>query len=315
MMEPVLSIIVPIYNVEEYLPKCIDSVLAQTFIDFELILVDDGSHDNCPQICDNYAAKDDRIVMIHKQNGGVSSARNAAMKIARGRYIAFVDGDDSIIPDAYEPMVREMEEYQLDILAGRCCRMIDGKIKHAASVFTFPNKVYAGIDYMCLCLQGGFMGTGCWLNMYDRKFLLDNKLFFRDILHEDELWIPQVFFKARRVKYIDLVFYIYLLRADSCTTARDRTQNGIDLLNTCYELETFYTQISDKKQLKYFNDFLLQKYFFAVDMGKLYRPGYRHLLRRGFVPGKPLTLKNKIKAGLFWLEPRLYGKLFELRHG
>lgn len=315
MMEPKLSVIVPIYNVEEYLPHCIESVLAQTFTDLELILIDDGSTDNCPQICDEYAGKDERIRVIHQSNQGVSMARNAAMKMARGLYIAFVDGDDFIFPDAYEPMVREMETHQLDILAGSCCRMIDGQIRYYDSFKrTFPNRVYPGTDFMYLCLKQGFMGTGCWLNMYDRKFLLDNRLFFQDVMHEDELWIPPVFFKAQRVKYMDSAFYIYLLRENSCTTAKDRTQNGIDLLKTCYELEKFYAQIGDKEKRKYFNDFLLQKFLFAVFMGKLYRPPYRHLLRRGFVLGKPLKIKNRIKAGVFCLSPWLYVKIAESIH-
>ena len=314
-MEPKLSVIVPIYNVEEYLPRCIDSILAQTFTDFELILVDDGSPDNCPRICDEYAGKDERIRVIHQSNQGVSMARNAAMKMARGLYIAFVDGDDFIFPDAYEPMVREMEIHKLDILVGRCCRMIDGQISYNKPFGrVYPKGVYSGIDYMYLCLKQGFMGTGCWLNMYDRNFLLDNGLFFEKILHEDELWIPQVFLKAQRVKYIELVFYVYVLRENSFMTAKDRTQPGRDLLGICYELEKSYALVGDKEKRKYFNDFLLQKFFYAVFVGKLYRPPYRHLLRRGFVLGKPLSIKNKIKAGLFYLSPWLYVKIAESIH-
>ena len=96
MTTPVLSIIVPVYNVEKYLARCIDSILAQTFTDFELILVDDGSTDNSGEICDEYAGKDPRIIVIHKENGGVSSARNHGLDIARGEYITFVDSDDQI---------------------------------------------------------------------------------------------------------------------------------------------------------------------------------------------------------------------------
>lgn len=97
-MMPEISIIVPVYKVEQYLRRCVDSILAQTFSDFELMLVDDGSPDECPAICDEYAAKDTRIRVIHKQNGGVSSARNAALEMACGTYIMFCDGDDTVDP-------------------------------------------------------------------------------------------------------------------------------------------------------------------------------------------------------------------------
>ena len=94
------SVIVPIYNVEKYLSRCIDSVLSQTFADFELILVDDGSPDNCPEICDEYAQKDRRVKVIHKENGGLVSARQAGVSIAKGDYIFNLDGDDAIDTDA-----------------------------------------------------------------------------------------------------------------------------------------------------------------------------------------------------------------------
>ena len=99
---PLLSIVVPVYNVEQYLTKCLDSILAQTLTDFEVIAVDDGSPDSCGKILDEYAEKDNRIRVIHKKNGGVSSARNEALDIARGEYIGFVDSDDYIEADMYE---------------------------------------------------------------------------------------------------------------------------------------------------------------------------------------------------------------------
>lgn len=110
-----LSIIVPVYNVEKYLSKCIDSILSQTYKDLELILVDDGSPDNSPKICDEYAQKDNRVIVIHKPNGGVSSARNAGIDRATGKYIGFVDPDDYITSDMYEVMIQELEESKADI--------------------------------------------------------------------------------------------------------------------------------------------------------------------------------------------------------
>ena len=108
---PKISIIVPVYNVEEYIHRCIDSILAQTFTDFELILVNDGSHDQCGKICDEYAENDSRIKVIHKKNGGLSDARNAGLEIAQGEYIGFVDSDDYIEHDMYEKLIEACKEY------------------------------------------------------------------------------------------------------------------------------------------------------------------------------------------------------------
>lgn len=102
MDSPKISVIVPVYNVEQYLPRCIDSILAQTFTDFELLLIDDGSTDNSGKICDEYASKDSRIRVFHKENGGVSSARNLGLDNAEGEYILFIDGDDAISIDTLE---------------------------------------------------------------------------------------------------------------------------------------------------------------------------------------------------------------------
>ncbi|HBI93586.1 MAG TPA: glycosyl transferase family 2 [Terrisporobacter glycolicus] len=110
-----VSIIIPIYNVEKYLCKCIESILAQTHKNLELILVDDGSPDNSPKICDEYAQKDDRVIVIHKPNGGVSSARNAGLDRASGEYIGFIDPDDYIRSDMYELMVDELERNNVNM--------------------------------------------------------------------------------------------------------------------------------------------------------------------------------------------------------
>lgn len=117
---PALSIIVPVYKTEKYLPKCIDSILAQTFVDFELILIDDGSPDHCGEICDEYALKDGRIIVIHQENKGVSAARNAGLDIARGEYIGFVDSDDWIEPEMYEILVTTMVAKSTDVVICGC---------------------------------------------------------------------------------------------------------------------------------------------------------------------------------------------------
>lgn len=110
-----ISIIVPVYKVEPYLRKCVDSILAQTFTDFEVILVDDGSPDNSGKICDEYASKDSRVRVIHKKNGGLSSARNAGIDVARGKYLGFVDSDDYIEKDMYELLYDNIVKEQADL--------------------------------------------------------------------------------------------------------------------------------------------------------------------------------------------------------
>ena len=112
---PLLSIIVPVYKVENYLPKCIDSILAQTFTDFELILVEDGSPDNCPALCDAAAEKDARVRVIHQKNGGLSAARNAGLDAARGAWIGFVDSDDYIAPEMYEVLHQAVQSTGADL--------------------------------------------------------------------------------------------------------------------------------------------------------------------------------------------------------
>lgn len=123
---PAISVIVPVYNVEPFLRCCLDSVLSQTFSDFELILVDDGSPDSCGAICDEYAAKDSRVRVVHKQNGGVSEARNAGLDLAVGEYISFLDSDDYIQPEFLQTAVETMDT-GLDLLVFQYCRIFEGE--------------------------------------------------------------------------------------------------------------------------------------------------------------------------------------------
>lgn len=123
-MDELISVIVPVYNVEPYLPDCLDSILASTYSNLEIIVVDDGSPDNCPAICDEYAGKDSRIRVIHQNNKGIVGARNAGLAVASGTYIGFVDSDDVISPIMYEMMVSAMERTGAEMAACECCRDI-----------------------------------------------------------------------------------------------------------------------------------------------------------------------------------------------
>jgi len=129
-----ISVIVPVYKAEKYLKKCVDSILNQSFTDLELILVDDGSPDGCPALCDAYAAMDARVKVIHKENGGVSTARNAGLDAAAGEYITFVDSDDYIEPDMYEKMMAKALEFDCDVVMCDCIK----ESPDTGTVFTHP---------------------------------------------------------------------------------------------------------------------------------------------------------------------------------
>lgn len=117
-MNPLISVIVPIYNVEKYLVRCVDSIVNQTYKNLEIILVDDGSPDRCPQMCDDYAEKDSRIKVVHKKNGGLSDARNAGMAVATGEYISFIDSDDWIETSMFELLLNNIFQYDCEISCG-----------------------------------------------------------------------------------------------------------------------------------------------------------------------------------------------------
>lgn len=127
-VSPLVSIVVPVYNVEDYLTECIESLLTQTLAEIEIILVDDGSTDRCPSICDDYAKRDARIKVIHKENGGLSDARNAGIAVCTGEYIGFVDSDDTVEPDMYELLYCNARKYKVDISMCRSNRIVNRSI-------------------------------------------------------------------------------------------------------------------------------------------------------------------------------------------
>ena len=216
---PVVSIIVPIYNVEKYLPKCIESILAQTFRDFELILVDDGSPDRCPAICDEYAAKDSRIVVIHQQNAGVSAARNAGLDGARGKYIGFVDPDDWIAPEMYEEMIAAMEQNDVPLaICGYDYYSEDGKLDEKRCYQLRDNEVISQKELMSRFsdMPPSIRHGVC------------NKLFYNNLLHdlrfaegihssEDVLFLNEYSCRIASAVVVHKPFYKNLVRTGSAT--------------------------------------------------------------------------------------------------
>lgn len=216
-----LSIIVPIYNVDKYISRCIESILDQDYKDIEVLLIDDGSSDQSGTIIDNYSRNDSRIIVIHKQNGGVSSARNLGLKYANGDYVGFVDADDWIEPNMYSTLINALEQDDTDISS---CVWIDEKegnsINRQASISstTMTREEYVGHLFD---LPPTISGSAC-LKLFRRKLI--KELFSNEhIICEDNLFVTQYCLSIRRASFINLPLYHVFVRADSSI----RNQAGI----------------------------------------------------------------------------------------
>lgn len=211
-----VSVVLSIYNVEAYLKKCIDSIINQTHTNLEIILVDDGSTDDCPGICDEYAQKDCRIKVIHKQNGGPSSARNSGIDIATGEYICFFDGDDFVEIDMVEMLLKAIQEYDNDVCV--CGYSVDEydamnkliSTKEVAPYFSYLNRTFSLSEYERILGWCGYT----WNKLYKRKLLMRCHLRFEEgiSLGEDLLFNAEVFLNAAKVRFLPYVGYHYIQR-------------------------------------------------------------------------------------------------------
>lgn len=207
-----ISIIVPIYNVEPYLRRCVDSLLNQTYTDFELILVDDGSPDNCGMICDEYAAMDTRVRVIHKPNGGLSDARNAGLKLAQGAYVAFVDSDDWVAPNYLGQLLHTLTQTDADICECSVLRTEGSDV--LPTVENRAPEVFDTVGALEQLIYDDAFHQHVWNKLYRRNVIADI-LFPKGKTNEDEFWTYQVFGNAKKVVKIPDVLYFYFQRPGS----------------------------------------------------------------------------------------------------
>ena len=311
-----ISIIVPVYDVEKYLENCIESILNQTFKDFELILVDDGSTDNSGKICDIYEKKDSRIKVIHKNNGGLSSARNAGLDIACGKYVGFIDSDDSIHPRMYEILYDLIKKYESDI---SCCNY--------KKIYDIFKDEYENVNSLEVIEMSNIEAIK---NLYDKEIgvklvIAFNKLYRNNLfdnirykvgrVHEDEFMAHRILYNCKKITYVDNELYYYLQRegsimsqisykrkVDTLLSKSDRMRfcNKVGLTsmsdNICktYEFEFFnlYKQLlnEDSENAEFLKeirrDFILNLYI---------------LLRQ-----KDIHIKEKISCLIFAVSPKVY---------
>lgn len=212
--EKKISVVIPVYNVEKYLRKCLDSVCGQTFHNLEIIVVDDGSTDESGTICDQYASFDNRIKVIHKENGGLSDARNAGMDVATGDYIGFVDSDDYIDIEMYGRLISFCQKYDLDLIVARFLESRNGKV--AKKNFTGNFKIFSGVEVLQFIInrdQNYNISQSVWNRLYRRE-MIDEFRFPKGLNYEDIIFSTKVFLKANKCGYLDSGLYYYSIRDD-----------------------------------------------------------------------------------------------------
>lgn len=215
MLEPLISVIVPIYNVEKYLDRCIKSIVNQTYSNLEIILIDDGSQDNCFKICNKWAELDNRIKVIHKENGGLSDARNVGLKMAKGEYIGFIDSDDFISKYFIELLHRKLVETKSDLIQCDYLKVNDNYLEKEKSVKTdFDIEIFNTEEALRLLIEEKKINQVVWNKLY-KKELLQKIRFEYNKLNEDDFFTYQVFAKCNKIAYINLPLYYYLVRNQS----------------------------------------------------------------------------------------------------
>lgn len=244
MGNPKVSIIVPIYNVEKYLDRCMNSLVNQTLKDIEIIMVDDGSPDNCPKMCDEWAKKDSRIKVVHKKNGGLGYARNSGLDVATGEYVAFVDSDDFVKTDMYETLYNKIEEYGADtIFCGlfkywNVNKVIEIRNVDKTSVFEGPLLKDFSLDLACSSIEvkkDWKYELSVWHGLYSNELIKKYHIRFRserEIISEDIVFHQLYIIYSKKVVYIpDALYYYCFNNTVSLTSARYDSSRSKRMIN------------------------------------------------------------------------------------
>lgn len=249
-----VSVIIPVYNVEKYLSECVDSVLHQTYQNFEIILVDDGSKDKSGEICDMYASSDSRISVIHKENGGASSARNEGLRYASGDYVYFLDSDDLIKPYAFEHFVKAVDSEKADIIFFEADSFgSEGNNKDGNYHYEHKYGKGKGEEILSKLIENKEFHVSTPLLFLRHEFLKKTGITFKEgIMYEDFIYAFKLFCYAECVYHLDETLYRRRYREASVMTRRKSNYNFISAATVYYELIDFslLTDISEKSFFK-----------------------------------------------------------------
>lgn len=313
-MNDLISIVLPVYNVEKYLTECVESVIKQTYTNIEIILVDDGSTDNCGIICDDFLKKDKRIKVIHKKNGGLSDARNFGIKNAKGKYICFIDSDDYVM----ESYVEEL--YNLIIINNASISMCAfQRIDENNKVFLkrkIKSEVISGRQALLKLNNKNFYPESivAWNKMYDIK-LFENIKYPLGKIHEDEFTTYKLYYQSNKIAITSEILYCYRTVSNSITNSAFR-EKRLDVLEALEERISFFNQ---KKEMDLYELSLIQYEtvlmihyinckLYLKDSEKIqqdilnkYKKNYSEVVKSRFC-----SVVNKVKFMIALHSPKLY---------
>lgn len=302
-----ISIIIPVYDVEKYLTKCLDSILAQTYSNYEVLLVDDGSPDCCGEICDEYETKDQRFRAIHIENLGVSVARNIGLSKAKGNYIGFVDPDDYIENTMFEKLIQAIASNNADIVV--CGYSSFGKENGKLNI---PSHIYSCDEAMFALIENDHMPSYLWNKVFKRE-LFEGISFPQNMRYEDVCVMHKLFLKSNQVYSISDVLYHYFVREDSIT--------GKTRLNKSKELIDSYKQrANDLESTKYYSAaqislfLLMRRIILEIISEQTYKDSYCKKLinnaRKLYGICKYIMgFKQRTLSRMFLVSPVLYEKV------
>lgn len=245
-----ITIVIPIYNVEKYISRCIDSVINQTYQNIEIILIDDGSPDNCPLICDDYQKMDKRIKVIHKENGGLSDARNVGIKNATGKYITFIDSDDYIENDYIEYLYSLIRKYHTNISI--CANYLIKKNKTKSSGTGYKEMILEQKECIKRMLLNHGFSVSAWSKLYNISLFKDIE-YPKGKIFEDNGTTYKLIMKCKNIAYGEKAKYCYIIRDDSITTSNfnEKKMALIELTDEmCDAIDNKYIDLSDYTTLK-----------------------------------------------------------------
>lgn len=278
-MKPKISIIVPVYNAELYIHKCIDSILNQTFKEFELILVNDGSTDNCGKICEDYAFKDNRIIVIHKENGGQATARNMGLDIAKGDFIGFIDSDDWIEPDMYQLLYDLCIDYNSDI--ANCTTFIYFKNRTVING-EYPLVIHDRKQAMATMLEGKLYDEVLCTKLIKRS-LLETIRFPIGIYYEDTAFTYQIIHKCQKLVSIGAPKYHYVKHENSTMdrAVQNLKTDAVKIYDKIYKfVKLHYPESTNLVALKLANNsMVILNLILASSNFNLYKKDYYEVIK------------------------------------